>query len=203
MAHKTFISYKYSEAKVLRDRIIRALGVDATYYQGETSVSPDLTDTTTENIKKKLSDMMYATSVLIVILSPNMKDSNWINWEIGYCLQSISRKERISHINGVVGVIMKKDGTYDWLVNHGTNCHGNPIIYYNTDELYPILNKNHFNSNPPQWHCNECKSYDWLSGSYIEYVKEDDFLNKPSRYIDNAYEKSENDAEGYDITKRE
>ena len=37
MAHKTFISYKYSEATDLRDRIIEAMGDDATYYQGETS----------------------------------------------------------------------------------------------------------------------------------------------------------------------
>lgn len=33
MAHKTFISYKYSEAQALRDRIIVALGEDATYYK--------------------------------------------------------------------------------------------------------------------------------------------------------------------------
>ena len=45
MAHKTFISYKYSEAQELRDRIIKAFGDDASYYQGETSASPDLTDT--------------------------------------------------------------------------------------------------------------------------------------------------------------
>ena len=54
MARKTFISYKYSEAQDLRDEILKALGDDATYYQGETSDSPDLTDTSTENIKKKL-----------------------------------------------------------------------------------------------------------------------------------------------------
>ena len=37
MAHKTFISYKWSEAQDLRDDIITALGEDATYYKGETS----------------------------------------------------------------------------------------------------------------------------------------------------------------------
>ena len=52
MAHKTFISYKYSEARDLRDAIIDSLGDDATYYKGETSDSPDLTDTTTEISKK-------------------------------------------------------------------------------------------------------------------------------------------------------
>ena len=54
LAHKTFISYKYDEAQPLRDKIINALGEDASYYKGETSDSPDLTDTSTENIKRHL-----------------------------------------------------------------------------------------------------------------------------------------------------
>src|SRR5699024_6009074 len=125
MAHKTFISYKWSEAQDLRDDIIKALGDDATYYKGETSDSPDLTDTSTENIKKNLKDMMYDTSVTIVILSPNMTESKWIDWEIEYCLKNIARKNRTSHTNGVVGVIMKVDGGYSWFKKTGTNCHGN------------------------------------------------------------------------------
>ena len=40
-----------------------------------------------------------------------------------------------------------------------------------------------------------------LEGSYIAYVTEDDFLSDPSIYIDNAYEKSENDAAGYKLVK--
>lgn len=44
MAHKTFISYKYSESQELRDRIIQAMGSDAAYYTGETSESPDMSD---------------------------------------------------------------------------------------------------------------------------------------------------------------
>ena len=104
---------------------IEALGDDATYYKGETSDSPDLTDTSTENIKKNLKDMMYDTSVTIVILSPNMKKSKWIDWEIEYCLKNISRKNRTSHTNGVVGVIQKVDGSYDWLKYTVTKEDGN------------------------------------------------------------------------------
>lgn len=201
MAHKTFISYKYSEVQDLRDGIIKALGDDATYYQGETSESPDLTDTSTENIKKNLTDMMYDTSVTIVILSPDMKSSKWIDWEVEYCLKNITRKNRTSHTNGVVGVIKKIDGGYNWLVNHLTNCHGTSVINYKNDKLFSIIYKNHFNSNPPQWHCEQCDTYDWLNGSYIEYIEEDTFLSNPQEYINNAYDKSEDDASGYDITK--
>ncbi|BCS85028.1 TIR domain-containing protein [Prevotella herbatica] len=200
MAHKTFISYKYSEAQDLRDDIIKALGDDAQYYKGETSDSPDLKDTSTSNIKKNLCDMMFDTSVTIVIISPHMKESKWIDWEIEYCLKNITRKERTSHTNGVVGVIMKFNGGYDWFTNHFINCHGAFVINYRNDYLYPIIYKNHFNSDPPQWHCPSCKTYDWLNGSYIEYINEDDFLSNPQKYINNAYDKSENDASGYSIT---
>ena len=201
MAHKTFISYKHSESQTLRDNIIKKLGDDATYYKGETSDSPDLSDLKTETIKKKLSDMMYDTSVTIVILSPNMRESKWIDWEIEYALKNITRKDRTSHTNGVVAVIMKVDGSYSWFKKSGVNCYGTGIVKYEMDKIYKIISANHFNSNPPKWHCNECETYDWLNGSYITFVEEDDFLAEPSKYIDNAYDKSENDAKGYKLHK--
>ncbi len=202
MAHKTFISYKYSEATELRDKIIEALGDDATYYKGETSDSPDLTDTSTENIKKNLRDMMYDTSVTIVILSPNMTESKWIDWEIEYCLKDNTRKGRTSHTNGVVAVIQKVEGGYSWFKTTGTNCHGSSTTSYKMEKVFDIISENHFNSNPKQWHCDKCKTYDWLDGSYIAFIEEETFLSSPSTYIDNAYNKSENDAAGYDLVKQ-
>ena len=201
MARKTFISYKWSEAQNLRDRIIKALGDDATYYKGETSDSPDLTDASTENINRALKDMMYDTSVTIVILSPNMRDSKWIDWEIEYCVKNITRKNRTSHTNGVVGVIMKVNGGYSWFKKSGVNCHGTHIVSYDMTKVFNIISGNHFNSNPEIWHCDKCRTYDFLNGSYITFVEEDDFLEHPQFYIDNAYEKSENDASGYELVK--
>ena len=202
MAHKTFISYKWSEARNLRDRIIKAMGKNATYYQGETSNSPDLTDYKTDTIKKHLKNMMWDTSVTIVIISPNMKQSKWIDWELEYCLKRIPRKDRTSQTNGIVGVIMKVNGGYDWFINHLTNAHGVPVVNYNNNYLYPIIYNNHFNSKPEQWHCKECKTYDWLNGSYIEYVEEETFLADSEKYVDNAYDKSENDASGYELQRQ-
>lgn len=202
MAHKTFISYKYSEARDLRDRIIEALGDDATFYKGETSESPDLTDTSTENIKRNLRNMMYDTSVLIVVISPHIKESKWIDWEIEYCLKSITRKDRTSHTNGVLGVIMKINGGYSWFKTNHTNQDGCSSSSYDSNKVYKIINDNRFNQDPVQYCCDKCHTVDALTGSYIAYVEEDDFLSNPQKYINNAYDKSENDAAGYRIVKQ-
>ena len=147
MSHKTFISYKYSEARELRDKIINSLG-DVTYYKGETSYSPDLTDESTEHIKEELKKMMYDTSVTVVILSPNMTDSKWIDWELEYCLKNIVRKNRTSCTNGIVGVIQKVDGDYSWFKTISSNYHGVTTVSYKMNKIFDIIANNHFNSNP-------------------------------------------------------
>lgn len=202
MAHKTFISYKYDEARDVRDRIIDSLGDDASYYNGETSDSPDMTDDTTDSIKEYLKDMLYNTSVTIVVISPHMKDSAWIDWEIEYSLKRVTRKNRTSQTNGVVGVIMKYDGGYDWIKNTHKNSDGCVSSSYNADYLYPIIKENRFNQTPKVYTCQECKTVDALTGSYIAFVEEEKFLDNPSKYIDNAYNKSENDGDGYDLCRQ-
>ena len=72
---------------------------------------------------------------------------------------------------------------------------------YQSDKVYDIVNNNRFNQNPKVYSCDTCKTVDALSGSYIAYVEEEDFLKNPTKYIDNAYDKSENDASGYDLVK--
>lgn len=199
MAHKTFISYKYSEAQGLRDEIIKHLGESAQFYQGETSESPDLTDNTTSTIKKHLSDMMYNTSVTILIISPHMKESKWIDWEIEYCLTKYSREDRTSHMNGIVGVIQKVNGGYEWFRNSERFDDGSSAFVYKEDYLYSIIKNNRFNQVPKQYVDKKHKTYDRLTGSYISFVDEDEFLSDPKKYIDNAFDKSENDGEGYEI----
>jgi len=200
MARKTFISYKYSEAQVLRDEILTALGDDATYYQGETAESPDLTDTSTENIKKNLSDMTYDTSVTIVIISPNMKNSKWIDWEIEYSLKEISRKERTSKTNGVVGVIQKVNGEYAWLVTTTKKDDGCTIRSYDTSKLCDIINANRYNRKKKVYACDKCKIFDQLNGSYISLIDADDFLANSDKYIEDAFDKSEK-ADEFELKK--
>ena len=190
MARKTFISYKYSEAQGLRDSILEALGEDAKFYQGETSDSPDMTDKSTDYIRNELKDMIYSTSVTIVIISPNMKYSKWIDWEIEYSLKQIKRDDNTSSTNGVIGVVMDYNGGYSWLRPSVTNEDGHTSIRTNNEYLYNIISKNRFNQDPAVYVCEKCQTVDQLEGSYISLVNEVDFLNDPNRYIENAYGKS-------------
>ena len=201
MARKTFISYKYSESAFLRDRIILALGEDAEYYRGETSDSEDMSDKTNQRIAENLKNMIFDTSVTIVILSPQMKKSRWIDWEIEYSLKAISRDGRTSRTNGVVAVIKKVNGDYSWFKKSSLDYHGNIACTYNMEKTFDIIANNHFNSTPPQWHCDYCKTYDSLYGSYISFIEEDDFLSDPEKYIENAYIKSQEYIDNYEIQK--
>lgn len=201
MAHKTFISYKYSEAKELRDRIVDSLGDDARYYQGETSESPDMSDNTTDYIKDKLKDMIYSTTVTIVVISPSMQQSNWIDWEIEYSLKQIKRGDNTSSTNGVVGVVMKYNGDYSWLRPSTTNSDGHTAILTNNEYLYDIIINNRFNQNPEEYTCDICKNVNVLTGSYISLINEEDFLADPNKYIDNAYDKSKN-TKNYNISRK-
>lgn len=200
MARKTFISYKFSEAQDLRDRVIEALGQDATYYKGETADSPDLTDVTTETIKQNLADMMYDTSVTIVLISPDMTKSKWIDWEIEYCLKEISRKGRTSKTNGLVGVVQEIDEHYDWLITEVTKPDGCTSRSIDNSQLYSIITNNRFNRSVSSYACDVCKTFDSLSGSYFSLVPERDFLGDPELYIENAFEKSEASDE-FDLAK--
>lgn len=189
MTHKVFISYKYRESIRLRDEIVERLGDNAVYYTGKTSPCPSLDDEVTNNIKKSLKHMISHTKVCVVIISPTMKKSKWIEWEIEYCL---NKKHSQGLAKGVVAVIMKHNGGYDWFLSRKTDCHGRNVISYNNDFLYPIIYNNHFNARPPVFHCEDCQTYDQMDSSYISYVKEEHFLISPTFYINDAYEKSKN-----------
>ena len=110
MAHKTFISYKYSESVKLRDRIIANMGENAEYYNGENGFSPNKSDDSDNSIWEYLKDMIWNTTVTIVILSPEMCNSSWIKDEISYSLKKISRDGTTSHMTAA---------------SHGTRQHRN------------------------------------------------------------------------------
>lgn len=197
---KTFISYKYSEAQGLRDEIIKSLGEAAIYYKGETSTSPNLTDTSTQNIKNNLKNMIFDTTVTIIVVSPNMKQSKWIDWEIEYSLKEYKRNSRASKTNGIVAVIQKINGDYSWIRKKNIENDGHSTYTNDTSFLFDIINNNRFNQVPKEYICEDCLTVDANKGSYISIIEEDDFLKNPDFYIENAYQKSQN-VENYNLKK--
>lgn len=195
MARKTFISYKYSDVvegknNNLRDRIISKLGEDSKFYRGEDGYSKDLSSYSAYYIKETLKNMIRDTSVTIVILSPNMKLSQWMNWELSYSLSEITRGGRTSHANGVIAVVQKQEtyglgNGYAWFKNWNGD--------WNLNLTFELIRKNMYNR----------KSFaPWiLSSNYIDIVTEDTFLRDPNKYINDAYEKSQNIVY-YDVRKQ-
>lgn len=193
MARETFIAYKYSEAQDLRDEIIKKLGKDASFYKGETGESPDLTNTTAENIKENLKNMIFGTSVTIVIISPNLKKSKWVDWEIEYSLKEYKRGNTTSRTSGIIGVIMKVNDSYDWFISSYQNPDGCSTRTLDTTLLYDLINNNRLNLNTDdKYSCPTCKTFDQLNGSYISLIEEDRFLSNPQHFIENAFNKSKN-----------
>jgi hypothetical protein len=167
------------------------LGDDARYYKGETAESPDMSSDTVDRIKNNLKNMIFGTSVTVVIISPNIKKSEWIDWEIQYSLKEYKRQSTTSKTNGIVGVIMKHNGSYDWLVSSNQNSDGCSTRYIDNSKLYSIINGNRYNlDTDDKYSCPTCQSFDQLNGSYIALVDEERFLQNPSSYIENAYDKS-------------
>ena len=195
MARKTFISYKYSdvvEGKTnnLRDRIIVKMGDDAKFYRGEDGYTKDLSSYSASYIKETLKKMIRDTSVTILILSPNMKQSQWMNWELSYSLSEIERNGRTSHSNGVVAVIQKQptygilDG-YAWLK-----------MWNGSWDISKTFELVRLNQNNKKFYA----PYS-LSDNYIDIIYEDMFLRDPFKYIEEAYNKSQN-IDNYNLRKQ-
>lgn len=203
MTRKTFISYKYSDALSVRDRIIKAMGEDAVYYKGENGFSPNMSDDKDSTIWNYLKDMIWGTSVTIVVISPEMTKSDWIEKEISYSLRKVSRDGITSRRNGVVAVIKKVDGGYSWFKNTSKRDDGCSCITYSEDKVFDLIKDNRRNQKPKEYTCEHCKLIDSDTGSYISYVEEDEFLNKIGKtgdYIEKAYQKSLKAESGYELS---
>lgn len=204
MGRKVFVSYKYSDSERVkhyyRDKLIDLLVGDGNFYEGETSDSPDLTDTTTDNIRRVLRDSIYQTSVTVVFISPSMHLSEWIPWEISYSLKTIKRASRNSRPNGVIGVILPDDfGKYSYFVNK--NSCDNRVF---TDKLLPeIIKNNRFNIKVGGIQGDCGKTYNSDYGSYISFYEWDTFIDDYKNLIEIAIEKSTDKFEEYKVQIQE
>ena len=201
--HKVFVSYKYSDGHILKDKIMNKLGTQGHIYKGERKYQRlEVADNT---IKEYLKDMIFDSSVTVVIISPEVIQSSWVDWEIRYSLTYSSRGGKSSKRNGIVCVIQNEIAL--------SRIGG---LVYNTSwsrDFYGRLKKNIF---PPSIVNNLQNTFGYKGhileemGSNDDYhdaddycvvVSEDTFLRNPNKYIEIAYERAM-DLKNYPIVIR-
>lgn len=78
---------------------------------------------------------------------------------------------------------MKVNGGYDWFKYTSTKSDGCSVSNYYDSKVYDIINNNRYNQNPKVYSCNQCKCVSALTGSYIAFVEEDEFLSNPKSIL--------------------
>ena len=174
MGRKVFVSYKFKDNDVQELQNVTQPTWPCDYvnyiknhllssddiYKGEKS-NEDISSWSEEAIWDHLKNKIYDSTITIVLISPNMKESGrwhrsqWIPWEISYSLRETTRNDRTSHNNAILAVVLPdKGGLY---------------TYYDKNNLFPILKSN-------------------IDNNYIYVVTWQDFLNYPNYDIKTAYE---------------
>lgn len=141
-------------------------------YKDEDS-DEDISSWSEDDIWSHLKGKIYDSTITIVLISPNMKDSGkwqrsqWIPWEISFSVRETARNNRTSHRNAILAVILPdKDGSFG---------------YYDKNGPFPILKSN-------------------IDNGYIYVVTWDDFLKYPQIDMDMAFDHKGN-TPSYKIVK--
>ena len=226
MGNKIFVSYKYADDNVknikddfgkictVRDYVDEMEGIleDTDHiYKGE-SDGEDLSQLSEETIWNKLKDRIRDSSITIVMISPNMKESwkednkQWIPREISYSLKEVSRINKngqavTSKTNAMIAVVLPdKNGLYSYYMEDNECC-SSKCRSLSTYKLFNILRNNMFNLKDADIkECDNNSNIWYGESSYIESVKWDDFKEDMQKYINKAYDRQDN-IENYDIYK--
>ena len=211
MGHEVFVSYKYSDGKDTKDRIMKAIGRSGHFYNGEKGFCKmEVADST---LKKYLSDMIYGTTVTVVVISPNVRLSKWVDWEIKYSLEAHTRNGRTNCRNGIVCVIQAKseikyDAIHGYKFVKNSNWAYNKFSAFSTKirkEVLPDLIVNNMDSTFDPLENNigflDSEESNIDLKDYCIIVSENTFLKNPDKYINEAFNRS-NDFYNYKTKTR-
>ena len=226
MGRKIFISYKYKDTDVrqmyhiwysqnrntrVRDYvdILQQVIGEQNINKGEKD-GEDMSVLENATIQSVLGDKIYDSSITLVLISPNMKDSNlpetdqWIPWEISYSLREQSREGRTSKTNAVMAIVLPDaNNSYDYYIQEHSCPYCNTRTL-NTGRLFKVLSVNMFNRYNPtystcQHHLANSRPQTGES-SYIPSVKWDDFIADVEGNLQRVERIKEN-ISAYDIKK--
>jgi hypothetical protein len=216
MAKKIFVSYKYSDSKVLAltnykettvrhyvDELAMLLAEEDHIYKGEDD-GESMATLADATIGSKLGDKIFDSSVTIVLISKGMKETytaekdQWIPWEISYSIKEQSRADSNSKTNALLAVVLPdENGSYSYFSTHDAECN---CTNYKTQILFEILRRNMFNKkNSVTRDCNGKTIHDGYF-SYIHTVQWNVFESNINKYIDIAIE-IRKDINSYNIVK--
>lgn len=163
-----------------------------------------LKDFSEDYIVSSLKDKIFRSSVTIVMISKGMKEiysqekDQWIPWEISYSLKEISRADKTSRMNAVLGIVLPdENNSYEWYYTENIPCN---CTTHNTHKIFNILKANMFNMKNPTR--SECGGLVINHGefSFIKTVKWNEFKIYPNTYLNKAIEIRENN-DLYNIKK--
>lgn len=225
VGHKIFISYKYADSDVYNitdnsdgctvrdyvDKIEATLDSSDDIYKGE-SDGEDLSKLSEDTIWTKLKDRIYDSTLTIVMISKNMRDSlkldkdQWIPREISYSLKEVSRVNSsgtsvTSKSNAVLAVVAPDSSNSYTYYTYKNSCCDSKCRTLQTYTLFNILKENMFNIIDADK--NDCSNSSTIwhgDCSYITSVNWDDFIKDMNKYIDKAYE-IQDKIDNYNICK--
>lgn len=224
MGRKIFVSYKFADSSVqnlksdenstVRDYVTEfenVLESSDHIYKGE-SDDTDLSELEDDTIWEKLKDRIYDSSITVIFISPNMKETSvldrdqWIPWEVSYSLKETSRKNKngdsvTSKTNAMVAVVLPdQNGSYSYYLEK-KNCCSSGCTKHHTNKLFEIIEKNKFNyKNGNKRSCDVGDTIWSGECSYIKAVKWCDFIKDYDSHLDSAYERQD-DLDSYEIRK--
>lgn len=228
MARSIFVSYKYADADVRPlwppgtlltpretttarhyvDVLAARLNAEDHIYKGEND-NESLAGFKNETIESKLRSKIFSTSITIVLISKNMKDSSmseddqWIPWEVSYSLKEMTKNGRTSGTNGMLAVVLPdRNGSYGYFA---TPICPSGCVTWNIGSTFGIIAKNMFNRKRPETfyctnHPNSGAVHSGYYHSYIYPVKWDDFITNMNWYIELAVQISKNKGD-YEVVK--
>jgi hypothetical protein len=231
MGRKIFVSYKYGDSNVYPlasvtaqpfnallgayrqttvrhyvDELQSLLAHDDHINKGEND-DESLAGFKDSTIESKLRNKIYDSSITLVLISPNMKESyiseseQWIPWEIAYSLKEHSRNGRTSQTNAMMAIVLPdRANSYSYFMTSNTCCIPG-CTDFKTGSLFKILQKNMFNrTTVTLMSCNYSKNIHSGECSYIPAVRWYEFKNDISGNLERAIRINEN-IDNYKIAK--
>ena len=206
MARNVFISFRFSDGKRYKDRLVELFEQNEDIY--DYSEDEDRSKLSEVSIKNFLYSKLKQTTVTVVLLTPQAinhqvglygRIDDWMYDEIRYSLE----EREGNKTNGLIGVYVPEAESMIFTKStHRCNTCKKESEVLRILEFNNLVRKNMMNIKD-EYKRNPCLGiFDSDYDSYCSLISFNDFCNNPNMYIDIAYEKRSNLYKYRDLVKR-